>query len=819
MRAILQDLRFGLRLLRSSPGFAAVAVFTLALGIAANTTVFSWIDKLLLRPFPGATDTSRLAVLESVTPGAPNGANQVSYLDYLDYGRNLKSLSGVAIHREDVFTLGDAVTNSQAVWGEMVSGNYFAVLGVKAALGRLLTGEEEGGALGAYPVVVISDRLWRSRFHADRQAIGRTLRVNQRWLTVVGVLPPEFRGTMPGLAFDLWVPVTMGPELSLLTERDFRYRGNRRMYALVRLAPGVGIAQARAEVSTFAHGLEVSFPNTNRGVSATVLPVWEFHSGAPELLLKPLRILMAISILVLLIVCANVANLLLARSVARRKELSIRLALGASGGRLSRQLFTETLLLATGGALAGLLFASWTANLLAAMVPKINAPVALGFDLSGRVLAFTVLACVLATLISGAAPALHWLRSDVNTTLKEAGRGGAQAAHSHRTRSLLVITEVALATVALIGAGLFVRSFRNARQINPGFDRNNVILTRFYLGGSGFSSPVLQQFCVNLRDRLRANPSVTDVSYASYAPLGSSAGPYTTVAVEGYAPAVGEPMSINEYLVAPGFFSTLRIPLLEGRDFRDTDNASAAPVVIVNQSFVRRYFHSQSPLGRKVRCFGKWATVVGQARDSKYFNIAEAPRPHFFVPYRQQATADDQLYFFVRAAGPEAPVEAAFSRAVAAADPQVRAFDVMPLIEWTEVTLLPQKVAANLLAALGLIALILAAVGLYSVMAYSVSQRTQEFGIRMALGARPRNVLVEVLWRGAALTIAGLAAGLVVSLAAARVLSGMLVNVSAYDPVTFVATALFLTAIALLASYLPARRATKVDPILALRCE
>jgi predicted permease len=819
MRTLLQDLRFGLRLLSRSPGFTAVAIFTLALGIAANTTVFSWIDKILLRPFPGAAGSARLAVLESVTQGAPNGANQISYIDYLDYRHNLHSISGLTLHREDVFTLGGSVTNSQAVWGEMVTGNYFSVLGLRPELGRLFTPEEDGPARGAYPVAVISDRLWRSRFHANPSAIGQTFRVNRRWLTIAGVTPPGFGGTMPGLAFDIWVPVTMGPELSLLTERNFTQRGDRKFYALARLAPGYSIGQARAEALTFSRRLQTAYPGTNRAVTATVLPLWQFHSGAPELLLKPLRILMAICVLVLLIVCANVANLLLARSVARRKEFSIRLALGATGGRLGRQLFTETLLLALGGALAGLLFSTWTANLLAAMLPHINAPVALGFDLSGRVLAFTILTCVLATLFAGAAPALYWLRSDVNTSLKEAGRGGAQAAHSHRTRNLLVVAEVALATVALAGAGLFLRSFLNATRIDPGFNRDHVVLTRFYLGGSGFTNSSLRQFCVDLRDRLRALPGVSSVTYSHYAPLGSSAGPYNTVDVQGYAPATGESMNVNDYLVAPDYFATLQIPLLEGRDFRSTDDASAPPVLIVNQSFVRRYFHGQSPIGRKVRCFGRWATVIGVAKDSKYFDVTEAPRPHFFFPYRQQAGVNDQLYFYVRTTGPESAIEAEMSRQILATDPNMRAFDVMPLLAWTEVTLLPQKVAANLLTALGLVSLILAAVGLYSVMAYSVSQRTQEFGVRMALGAKPRNVFADVLRRGATLTTAGLAVGLIATLAAGRLFSPMLVHVTAYDPLTLAATAVFLTAIALLASYLPARRATQVDPILALRCE
>ncbi len=818
MRTFFRDVTYGLRLLRSSLGFTAVAVLTLALGIAANTTVFSWVDGLLWHPFGGAKDSRQLAVLEMITAQAPNGANQISYLDYRDYRSNLKSISGLAVHREDVFNLGDA-GSEQAVWGELVSGNYFAVLGVKPAVGRTFTAEEDGDKLGACPAAVISHRLWRSRFHADPGAVGQTMRVNRRELTVVGVAPAEFRGTMPGLAYDIWVPVSMGVELGMLDDSAFRYRWARRLYAVARLKPGVRMERARAEAATFADNLAALSPKTNRGVSATILPVWRFHSAAPDLLLEPLRILMAISILVLLIVCFNVANLLLARSLGRRKEFSIRLALGASPWRLSRQMFTESLLLAGAGALVGLPLAFWTGDTLPWLVPKIHAPIAVGFQMNNRVLAFTLLTCVLAALVSGVAPALLWFRADANQALKEGGRGGSQGAYSLRVRGLLVISEVALATLALVGAGLFYRSFQNARTIHPGFDSSNVVLARFYLAGTGFSTRDMQQFCLRLRERLRSDPGIVKVSYADNAPLGASAGPYNTIQVEGYVPGQDESMQVNRYLVAPDYFSLLRTPLLEGRDFTDSDAGDTLPVMIVNQAFAQRYFRGASPLGRRVRCWGKWNTVVGLARDSKYFNVAEAPRPHFFAPFLQQARADQQLYFFIKTVRDPAPVMAGLRREVVEINANAGAFDAMPLIEWMGVTLLPQKVAASLLAALGVIALVLAAVGLYSVMAYAVTQRTQEIGIRMALGAQPSDVLGAVLRQGIALTMAGLGIGIAAALAVTRLVANMLVHVSAFDPVTFGGAAVFLAAVALLASYLPARRATKVDPMVALRPE
>jgi predicted permease len=818
MRTFYQDLRFGFRLLLGSPGFTIVAILTLALGIAANTTVFSWVDGVLLHPFGGAADSGRLAVLEMITPGAPNGATQTSYVDYLDYRRNLKSLGGIAVHREDVVTLGDTAA-AQPVWGELVSGNYFAVLGLKPVLGRVFRPDEDGDTPGAYPVAVISHRLWQGRFHGDRRAIGKTLRVNQRELTVVGVAPPEFPGTMPGLAFDVWIPVTMGAELGMVSEAALRERGTRALYALVRLQPGVSVAQARAEASVFSHALERANPKTNRGVSATILPLWQIHSGAPQLLSQPLRILMAISVLVLLIGCANVANLLLARSVARRKELSIRLALGAGGARLSRQLLAETLILGGAATLVSLLLASWMAELLPALVPKIGAPVQFGFNLSWRVLAFSILACGVVTLVSGVAPAWFWLRSDPNEALKEGGRGGSAGAHSHRARAILVVSEVALATLAVVGAGLFLRSFQNARAIDPGFDRQNLVLTRFYMAGAAYSPSQLQQFCWRLRDRLQAAPEVAGATYADNAPLGANAGPYTSVRVDGYQPAPDESMNINRYLVAPAYFSTLRIPLIEGREFTEADDAGSPPVAIVNRTFAQRYFGGASPLGRKIRFFGKWATVVGMARDSKYFDIAEAPRPHFYAAYQQYDESAQQLYFFVRAAGNPLPAMSGFRRHAMAVDPNAAAFDVMPMVEWTNITLLPQIVAASLLSALGGISLLLAAVGLYSVMAYSVSQNTREIGIRMALGAQPRDILTGVLRRGVVLTLAGLLSGAAAALLVTRFIGSLLIHVSAADPATFAGAILFLASVALLACYLPARRATHVDPMVALRSE
>jgi predicted permease len=816
MRNLVQDLRFGLRIFLSRPGFTLLTVLTLALGIAANTTVFSWVDGLLLRPFPGAKDPGRLAVFRMVTGGAPNGGNAISYIDYLDYRKNLKSLSGLALHDERVFAVGD-LGAAEPVWGELVTGNYFAVLGLRPAVGRFFTAEEDGNRPGAYPVVVISDTYWRRQFQADPRICGQTIRVNQRVLTIVGVAPRRFRGSMPGLAFDLWIPATMTSELGMLGDNALTDRGDHEFYGLARLAPGYSLAAARTEASAYANRLAQAYPKTNQGVDATIVPLWELPSAAPELLMGPLRILTAIAVLLLLIVCANVANLLLARALARRRELGIRLAMGAGGIRLARQLLTESLILAVLAGGLGLLLATWVSGSLAALVPHINAPLAISFELDGRALAFTALTCIAAALLSGVFPAVISLRADVNDALKTAG-GGGQNLRSHRLRDLLVVSEVAMATITLASAGLFLRSFRTALAMDPGFDRKNVTLARIHVSGTGLTSNEIQQFSRRLRDSLRNAPGIHDVTYGGDAPLGTSSGAYNNIEAEGYAPPRGESMSVNRYIVAPDYFRTLRIPLLEGRDFTERDEGKAPPVMIVNQAFADRYWHSANPVGRRVRIGKTWITVVGMVKNSKYFNIAEGPRPHFFAPVLENWKPFD-VFLMMRTDLPMTQVAARLHRDIAAADGRVCGYDLMPLQDWTEVTLLPQKTAASMAGALGLISLLLAAVGLYSVMAYAVAQRTREIGIRMALGALPRNVLADVLGRGMALTGTGLAVGMAGALATSRLVTGLLIGVAPSDPLAFAGSAAFLCGIAFLATYIPARRATRIQPMLALRCE
>jgi predicted permease len=813
----MQDIRFGLRMLKSNPGFTAVAVLTLALGIAVNSTVFSWIDAVLLHPFPGVHNLQDLALIETVTPSGEYLST--SYLDYRDYHDNLKQASGVAIGRFTPLSVGDKGRTERA-WAELVSANYFDVLEVKPVLGRTFLPEEGRDREGGYPVAVISYRMWQNRFHGDPKVLGRTIRLNRHELTIIGVAPPEFQGSIVGVVFDVWMPVTMATAMGT-GNGTLHYRGTRDITSMiVRLKPGVTIEQAGAEVAALARRLATMYPDTNHGVDAQVMPVWKGHLGAQGMLLKPLRILMAVCLLLLLIVCANVANLLLARAVSRRKEFGIRLALGAQRGRLARQLLTETLLLAGAGAVVGVLLVMWMGQSLISLMPAIDIPFDFGGGLSLPTLGFTVVIVAVATLVSGTVPALLSARADLNETLKEGGRGGGAGTQSHRLRGLLVTAEVALATVALIGAGLFFRSFRNASGVQPGFDMTNMSMSQFYLSNAGYSAQEQHLFCRKLRERMEAQPGVIGMTYSDVVPLAmpGDSSPYHQIEVDGYIPAPNEQMILHRATVPPGYFKLMGISLLEGRDFTDMDGEGKPLVIIVNETFARRFFRGRNPIGRKVRIGSNVATVIGLAKDSKYHALVEAPLPFFYIPFDQWFAPGLNFAVLLKTSGDPMRLTPVLRREALALNPDA-VFHTSRMADATSSSLYAQKVAASLLSVVGVVCLVLAAIGLYCVMSYAVSQRTQELGIRMALGAKPSDVLALVVKEGLRLTAPGLVAGIAAALAAARLVSGMLFQVSAADPATFAAAAAFLGLVALMASYLPALRATQVDPMRALRCQ
>jgi predicted permease len=818
---IFGDVRFGLRILRGSPWFTAVAVLTLGLGIAVNATVFGWIDGVLLHPFPGVGDPQGLALIETVTPTGEFLVN-TSYLDYRDYRDDLKLVSGVALGRFTPLSLGADGKTSRA-WAELVSANYFDLLQVKPALGRAFLPEEGRAEDGGAPVAVLSYRMWQTEFGGDRNVLGRTIRVNRHPLTIVGVAPRGFRGTTAGVVYDVWIPVVMATAMGT-GDGTLHYRGTRdETSTIVRLKPGVTVEQARAEVATMGKRLAALYPATNRGIDLTVTPVWQGHLGAQGMLLQPLRILMALSLVLLLIVCANVANLLLARGVSRQREFAIRLAMGASRSRLAVQLLVETSLLAALGAVVGVTLATWMGqSLLLFLLPVVDIPLQFGAGLNTETLGFVALTTALVTLLAGTVPALLTGRSGPNETLKEGGRSGAVGSGSHRLQGLLVISEVALAMVALVGAGLFARSFRNASHIEPGFDRTNVSVSQFYLSNAGYSAEEQWEFCRLLRERLESKPGVVGVTYSDVVPMATASGagstPWQQLDIEGYAPASNEQMMIHRATIPPGYFGLFGLRLLEGRDFTERDTDGAPMVIVVNETFAGRYFGAKSPIGRRLHVGSREATVVGVVKDSKYHTPIEAPMPFFYVPFRQMFAPGLNFSVFLKTSGDPLRMTPDLRREALALN-QDAVFSTRLLSDANTGSLYAQRVAASLLSVVGGISLLLAAIGLYSVMSFAVSQRTHEMGIRMALGARPGAVLGLVLWQGLRLIVPGLVVGGVIALAAARMAGGMLVSVNASDPLTFGGAVAFLGAVAGVASYLPARRATRVDPVVALRNE
>lgn len=816
MRILGQDIHYALRLFRTNAGFTLLAVLTLALGVAANTTVFGWIDGLLLNPFPGAARQDELALLETVTSDGDILVN-TSFQDYRDYRDHLKSFSGLAASRFTRSTMGEEGQPEQ-VFVELISRNFFEVLGVQTALGRPIRSSECIDAARTCPLAVISHKLWQSRFHADPAIVGKSIRLARRSFTIVGVARPEFAGGFAGLAFDVWVPLNWAEELGT-GNGTLNWRGTRDLTTTVgRLRPGVTVAEARAETVSIAARLTAAYPRTNRGIGATVTRAVDGHNGAQQLLQGPLRILTAICLVLLLIVCANVANLLLARMVAREREFNIRMAIGSGAARLFRQVLTETLLLSLAGAAAGLLMAQWLGQALVALLPPNDVPLAFTHEASWRTFTFTVLIALAATLLAGTAPAWLTARRNLHEALKCGGRSDAGAG-SHRLRSLLVIAEVALASVAIIGAGLFLRSFQNATAIHPGFQTANILAGNYYLSPAGYTAEQQHDFCIRLRSKLESTPGIAAATYTDFIPLQFGNSPWNQIAVEGYNPAPGEDMNLHRSLVPPGYFEFLGIPLLEGRDFTEADDLKSERVMIVNQAFVRRFFPSGQALGRKVTLDRGPRTIVGIVRDSKYHKQTEKPTPYFFMPFKQYFAPGLNFSFLVKTKGDPILATAALRRESLTMNPDAAVYNLIPLDQAIASALYPQRVAASLLSAIGAVALLLATIGLYSVMSFAVGRRTREIGLRMALGASRGRVVGMVLRQGLVLVLPGLALGIAAGIALSSLVSSLLTGVGAADPASFLGAALFLSLCATLACFFPAWRAASVAPNEALRSE
>lgn len=811
-----------LRLLRNRPAFSALVVATLALGIAANTTVFAWVDSILLRPIPGVVNPDELLAVEASSPTNPR-IGQLQHPDFRDFQRQMTSAAGVIASHIAFFTVGP-IDHPRRVLGQVVSANYFDVLGVKPELGRMLLTAEDRDEKGAYAEAVISHRFWVSYFRGDPSVVGRSARINGHQYVIVGVAPANFAGTYGGAAFDVWIPLSRIVEAGALNTWAAADRNARFLDVIVRRKSGATLAQVRAEAAAVGTRIAAAFPDTHRGIGATVVPMADATFGLQASLGSPLRVLMAVCALVLLIACANVANLLMARSVSRQREFGIRIALGAGRTALLRQIFFEVLVLAGAGAVVGVLLAQWLGESLFQVMPIFDPTLREAIEPLLRpeprpaVLAFSAFVAFLAALCSTILPALYAARVDVNESLKDGSRNGTSGVRTHRARGVLVVTEVALASMALVGAGLAVNAFQKLSRARIGFEPRKVLTAQFHLSTNGYSLKQERAFSQQLSARLQAAPGIEQVAYANGMPLSIFGAASDRVRVPGTENSQGV-VSVYATAVSPGYFDLMKIPLLEGRDFTAQDDASHPSVVILNQTLAQRFFPGLNPIGRKLRVNSDECTVVGLAQDSKIRSPREGPTPAFYASFGQRFYSGHNNFLFIRTRDFEAARET-LRREVQAMDSNRALYEPSTLAEQTQAGLFGERVAAAMLSALALLALLLAAVGLYSVMAYAVNERTREIGVRMALGAQRHQVFAMVLNNALALTVMGLVAGVASAVAAARVVSSTIESgLDFAGPEVYGTAGLLVLLVTLLATCLPARRATRIDPMSALRAE
>jgi predicted permease len=810
-----QDIRYGLRMIVKSPGFTLLAVLALALGICANTTIFSLINGLILRPLAGVKEPERLVAVytSDYSSGLYGGS---SYPDYLDFRDQADVLAGLAAYDQTVLNLTGGA-EAERLRGAYVTGNFFNVLGVPAQVGRTLQPSDDATS-GAQPVV-ISHGLWQRRFNSDPTIVGGTLKLNGRAYTIVGVTTPSFRGLRLGEPPEFWLAMTAE---SGLTSGG---RGDRGLELTGRLKPGVSVGQAQAQLAIISARLAQAYPESNMGTlerpneprPITVVREARIEPRAQRSVWQVSLLLFAVVGLVLLIACANVANLLLARASVRRREIAIRLALGASRKRLVRLLLTESLLLAILGGTVGLIVTLWTAGLLPTFFPPTEAG-GLDLNLDWRVLAFTCVIVLLTGVVFGLAPALKATRHDLVTSLKDDAGSYGRRLRRLSLRDALVISQLALSLVLLIGAALFVRSLRQALEFDPGFTSQKLLLATVETRGASLSKEQGQTFYQQALERISGLPGVRGVTLTRVIPI-SGGGQRRGVQLEGYQPQPNEDTELNTNVVGHDYFNTMDIPILQGRDFKREDSENSPGVVIVNEELARRYFSGQNAVGKRLRLGSEspYLEIVGVARTAKYRNLREQPLPFIYIPFAQEYQTGMTL--IVRTASDPALLIPALRNEIRALNKDVPIFAVQTMTERIGAQLAADRMIAVLLSIFGGAALLLAAIGIYGVMGYSVAQRTHEIGVRIALGAERRDIFRLVLGQGLMLILIGAGLGLGLAITLTRVLQNLLFGVSATDPLVFSMIVLLLIAVALLACYLPARRATKVDPLVALRYE
>ncbi|HEU5247268.1 MAG TPA: ABC transporter permease [Candidatus Udaeobacter sp.] len=812
MQNFFQDLRFGLRMLRRNPGFSLLAVLCLTLGIGTNAAVLSWIEGILIRPYPLVAHQDRMFALNATTRGE-NGYTGLSYPEFLDYEKNSTLFESFIIDKITGTTLsvGDRAERAS---GAIVSANYFDALGVKPILGRGFR-PEEGEGRNAHPVTVIGYRTWKDRYGGDPNIIGRMQYLNGVQHTIIGVAPEKFHGTFIGYSFSFWVPVSMQETFDTpgykLEDRSARWIEG---YAF--LKPGVTRQQADAELHAISQRLEKDYPETNRGHDLSLSPLWRTPFNQAGNMTSTLAITMAVVFFVLLIACANVSNLLLARSLLRRHEMTMRLALGAGRRRLIKQLFTEGLLLALIAAVGGIAVAYWCRNALVLSFPSPAAGIVI--DLPGqvdwRVLVASVAVCIGATMLFALMPAIHASHVDLSGALKSGGGGVVAGSNRSRLRSALVLVQVSLSFLLLAGTGLLLQSLQRMQKTSPGFS-TDVIVSGADLVSAGYNLERAKAFDTQFLDRVREIPGVESATLTRLMPFSYGVFSTASLAIDGYQPAPDEQLNSSYLEVGEDYFETLGIPIVAGREFQRTDDENAVPVAIINETMAAKYWPGKDPIGQRLKVKDRWLQIVGVAKNVKYENKLELPRTFFYVPMRQNFLESNGL--LIRTRETPGAIRSALARELHVLDPTLAPIAPFRVQEQVDRKGYTQRLAAMLIAIFGAMALFLAAIGLYAVMSYSVSQSTRELGMRMALGAGARDILRLVLSRGLRLTTAGIVIGGIAGLILTRLMGNLLYKVSPQDPLAF-GLALVVIAIASLAAcFLPAWRATRIDPAQALR--
>ena len=828
MNVLPKNALYALRRLTKSPGFTVLAVLTLAVGIGLNSSVFSIVNAILFRPLPVEAPHELVNLYTEEQAGFVTHA-PLAFPDYLDFTRQSRTIAQLAAYTSSGLVLEHGET-SEGILGELVSGNLFELLGVSAAVGRTFT-EAEDAAGDPRFVTVLSHAAWQRRFGADPGVVGRQLRLNGQPFTIIGVADAGFSGMMRGFAPEVWIPIRTSSEIHAGSFSNAGQaqegvdrlddRGRRWHFVVGRLAAGASFEQAAAEIGTLGTRLRQEYPDTNEKRSFALLPTEQvrFFPGFDQAIFTGSMVVLGIVALVLLIACANLANLLLARAVARRKEMATRLALGASRGAVVRQLLVESLTLALAGGAAGLLLAAVSNFAIDRISLPLPVDLHLGLALDLRVVAFTLTLATLAAVAFGLAPAFEASRADLASVLSDENRGSSAGRSKRRLRDALVVAQVALSLVLLICAGLAVRSMGNAHRIDPGFDPRGLVVAGMSPQSQGYTEAQARDFYRRLGERLSARSDVSSVGFAGHLPLTMNIS-METAAAEGRDTVPPEEWPILDTAsVGAGYLETMAIPIVRGRSFNAWDDENATPVVVVNETAAARLWPGEDAVGRRLRLDGVdgYFEVVGVARDGKYRTLGEAPRPFFYRAVGQDWKGSQTVV--VRTSGDRSRAMAAIRREIRELDADLAVGSLATIEDATASALVLPRAGAALFGLFGVIGLLLAMTGIYGVVSYLVSQRTHEIGIRMAMGARRYDILRLVVRQGLGLTAAGVVLGLAAAFAVTRVLSVMLYGISATDAVTFVAVPSALALVALVATVVPARRACKLDPLVALRYE